>query len=87
VKTISGIAFIACCAIVTAPAFADASQARATVQHRPLVREAYNCSAHRNAGGTLVTCDGWRLRSTARGWDNSCFNLNYLPSKFACSAR
>ncbi len=30
---------------------------------------------------------GWRHRSNARGWDNTCFNLPWLPSEFACSAR
>jgi hypothetical protein len=29
--------------------------------------------------------DGWRLRSNATGWDNSCFDLSYLPSEFDCS--
>jgi len=27
---------------------------------------------------------GWRLRSNAIGWDNTCFDLGYLPSEFAC---
>ncbi len=31
--------------------------------------------------------DGWRYRSNAKGWDNTCFNLPYLPSQFACDAR
>jgi hypothetical protein len=31
--------------------------------------------------------DGWRYRSTARGWDNTCVNVPWLPSAFACSAK
>jgi hypothetical protein len=31
--------------------------------------------------------DGWRYRSNARGWDNTCLNLPWLPSQFACSSR
>ena len=30
---------------------------------------------------------GWRYRPTARGWDNSCVNVPWLPSGFACSAK
>ena len=29
----------------------------------------------------------WRDRDNARGWDNSCINVPWLPSEFACSAR
>jgi hypothetical protein len=28
---------------------------------------------------------GWRHRS--RGWDNTCLDLPYLPSEFACDAK
>ncbi len=30
---------------------------------------------------------GWRYRSTARGWDNTCLNVPWLASAFACSAK
>ena len=30
---------------------------------------------------------GWRHRSNARGWDNTCLDLPWLPSEFACSAK
>ena len=30
---------------------------------------------------------GWRHRSNARGWDNTCINAPWLPSEFACSAK
>ncbi len=46
----------------------------------------YRCPLHRTAEGEWVDCHGWRLRDNAIGWDNTCFNLDYLPSQFACSA-
>jgi hypothetical protein len=45
----------------------------------------YNCPLRRTVNGTIVDCHGWRLRSNVTGWDNSCFNLDYLPSMYACS--
>jgi len=30
---------------------------------------------------------GWRYRLTVRGWDNTCVNVPWLPSQFACSAK
>jgi uncharacterized low-complexity protein len=44
------------------------------------------CPLHRTAEGELVDCRGWRKRSNV-GWDNTCFNLDYLPSMFACGGR
>jgi hypothetical protein len=44
------------------------------------------CPTHRAVDGTLVDCQGWRKRDSV-GWDNSCFNLDYLPSQYACSGR
>jgi hypothetical protein len=47
----------------------------------------YNCPLRRTVNGDIVDCHGWRFRSNAIGWDNSCFNLDYLPSMYACSSR
>ena len=44
-----------------------------------------NCPLRRTVTGAIVDCHGWRLRSNAMGWDNTCFNLDYLPSMYACS--
>lgn len=38
----------------------------------------------RNAEGDYIDRDGWRYR-TGIGWDNTCLNLDYLPSAYACS--
>ncbi len=46
--------------------------------------EQNNCPVRRTVNGDLVDCNGWRLRPT--GWDNSCLNLDYLPSMYACSS-
>ena len=45
----------------------------------------YGCPLRRTVSGDLVDCNGWRLRSNAIGWDNTCLNLDYLPSMYACS--
>jgi hypothetical protein len=47
----------------------------------------YGCPLRRTVDGDLVDCRGWRLRSNATGWDNTCLNLDYLPSMYACSSR
>jgi hypothetical protein len=38
----------------------------------------------RAVDGSLVDRQGWRLRP-GYGWDNTCFNLDYLASQFACT--
>jgi hypothetical protein len=38
------------------------------------------------ADGSLVDSYGWRKWPGSAGWDNTCFNLDHLPSQFACSA-
>ena len=80
-------AVVACCAIVATPAFAYTSKDRYASYRPHYWSHSYGGSVHRNAAGDLISSDGWRLRSNAKGWDNTCFNLDYLPSEFACSAR
>ncbi len=45
----------------------------------------YNCPLRQTVNGDIVDCNGWRLRPS--GWDNTCFNLDYLPSMYACSSQ
>ncbi len=45
------------------------------------------CPLRQTVNGDIVDCHGWRLRTNATGWDNTCFNLDYLPSMYACSPR
>jgi hypothetical protein len=47
----------------------------------------YNCPLRQTVNGDTVDCHGWRLRTNATGWDNTCLNLDYLPSMYACSSR
>ena len=42
------------------------------------------CPVRRTVNGDIVDCHGWRLRPNV-GWDNTCLNLDYLPSMYACS--
>ncbi len=44
----------------------------------------HNCPLRRTVNGDIVDCNGWRLRPS--GWDNTCLNLDYLPSMYACSS-
>ena len=64
--------------------------ADAKTKKRP--RTAYNsgrvynsCPVRTLPSGELVDCHGWRKRGF--GWDNTCLNLDYLPSMYACSSR
>jgi hypothetical protein len=43
-----------------------------------------NCPVRQTVNGDVVDCHGWRLRPS--GWDNTCLNLDYLPSMYACSS-
>ena len=83
-------ALITCCAMLAAPTAQSAAETRkrgGQVYHRThyphhLQRQS-GCPVHRNSFGELMDCHGWRLGSM--GWDNTCFNLGYLPSQFACT--
>ena len=82
-------AALAACVLLAAPAISSQAKARGKTQywvahrHRPVWFR--GCPVHRNAEGNLIDCHGWRYRDNAIGWDNTCFNLDYLPSMYACS--
>jgi hypothetical protein len=80
-------AIIACSALIAvqaaATSYAGRTGAHYRVHPRHYVRIPPGCPIRRTAEGEIVDCQGWRLRPG--GWDNSCFNLDYLPSQFACS--
>lgn len=71
-------------AMLVTPVF-DAAQAKSKTHRVRMVKSVSHCPVRRTVDGDLVDCQGWRLRSG--GWDNSCFNLDYLPSQFACSSK
>lgn len=58
-----------------------------TYQRYAYQRYAGDCPLRRTVTGAIVDCHGWRLRDNAIGWDNTCLNLDYLPSMYACSNR
>jgi hypothetical protein len=80
-------AVIACSALIAvqadAASYAGRTGAHYRVHPRHYARLPSACPLRRTAEGEIVDCQGWRLRPG--GWDNSCFNLDYLPSQFACS--
>ena len=69
----------AACSIFVAPAFA----ATQSGYHRHYAGRHVYYPGYPNR----VYAGGWRHRSNARGWDNTCLNAPWLPSEFACSAR
>ena len=74
-----------CCTGLAIPLSADAENTRARAHHRHYEMKSGGCPVHRSAEGELVDCHGWRKRDGTIGWDNTCFNLPYLSSQFACS--
>ena len=81
---------IAMFAMLAVPAAAGAQAGRYRAHYRVYRHHCLampcRCPLHRTAEGELVDCQGWRLRGGTIGWDNSCFNLDYLPSQFACGS-
>ena len=61
-----------------------AAEARTKTHHRYVAQAQNHCPVRRTVNGDLVDCNGWRLRQS--GWDNTCLNLDYLPSMYACSS-
>ncbi len=80
---IAGLAAAFALIVALLPQASAGGRAKAHHRHHPAKR-ADRCPTHRTAEGELVDCRGWRLRPGI-GWDNTCFNLDYLPSQFACS--
>jgi hypothetical protein len=75
-------------AILAAPMFGSAAEARTKMHHRHFANNVRGCPVRQIADGSLVDCHGWRKWSGSIGWDNTCFRtLDYLPSEFACSGR
>jgi hypothetical protein len=80
------VAFTACLSILAAgPAsmVAAKSRVKAKAHHRHVAQGSAGCPLRRVAGGDLADCHGWRLIDGR--WDNTCFNLDYMLSQYACS--
>ena len=80
-------ALAAALAMIAAPMIDAAAQSQKVTHQR---HAAYRPLDRPSLGlWRCIDCypDGWRYRSTARGWDNTCVNVPWLPSAFACSAK
>jgi hypothetical protein len=73
-------------AVLAASINASAESRKTRAHHRQHATKSSGCPVYTNAEGELVDCRGWRKRSNATGWDNTCFNLPYLSSMFACGS-
>jgi hypothetical protein len=71
-------------AMFAVPLGATAQPSTAPHHGHPL-EAARGCPVRQLADGSLVDCHGWRKWWGSFGWDNTCLNLDYLPSQFACS--
>ena len=75
-------------AMLVTPIFEAKAETRAGAPKR---YSAYRAPNYALPPGALSDGDwqvgGWRYRPTARGWDNTCVNVPWLPSQFACSAK
>ncbi|MGO9546331.1 MAG: hypothetical protein ACLPPF_16235 [Rhodomicrobium sp.] len=79
-------AFTACLALIATPLANAAAEPSPKNHHRHYSKKPAGCPVHRTAEGEIVDCHGWRYHANS-GWDSSCFNLDYMPSMYACSAR
>ena len=75
--SIMAAALAAALAMIAAPMIDAVAQSQKST-HQIGTRRHICCSIVRPLGSgaalTVASSDGWRLRSTARGWDNTCVN-------------
>lgn len=75
-------------AMLVTPMFEAGAQTR---NHAPKRYSDLRAPHYAQPSGSIIDgygqADGWRYRPTARGWDNTCVNVPWLPSQFACSAK
>ncbi len=76
------LAALIACAAMLAAAFPGTAKA-GTAHHRHYLHRTFHrpITPYWRPGTTA----GWRYRNNY-GWDNTCFNLPWLPSEFACSS-
>ena len=82
------VALASALAILVTPLVGATAQTRTYHRHYAY-RPAYRpyVAGYWNNPGYYGYGTGWRLRSNARGWDNTCLDTPWLPSEFACSAK
>ncbi len=72
--------------ILVAPAFGARAASKAKIHHRHYVARQANYTAPPAGYYGVWYAPGWRHRSNAAGWDNTCLDVPWLLSQFACSA-
>ena len=81
------VALAAAFSMLAASAFGAMAASNAKIHHRHYVAgQPYYAVAPAGYNGVWYA-PGWRHRTNARGWDNTCLDLPWLPSMFACSAK
>jgi hypothetical protein len=81
-------AYTTAVAVLSVPLFASSADAlpRKHYRHHGYHASKSYDSLRRVAGGALADRNGWRYR-VGYGWDNSCFNIDYMLSRYACTAQ
>ena len=80
------VALAAAFLMLVAPALGARATSKAKIHHRHYVaRQAYYAVPPAGYSGVWYP-PGWRHRSNAAGWDNTCLDVPWLLSQFACSA-
>ena len=82
---ITSASLLAVLVAVLALSLSGVAEAKTKKHNRYAAKASNNCPTRVTVNGDIVDCNGWRLRPG--GWDNTCFNLDYLPSMYACSSR
>jgi hypothetical protein len=81
-------ALAAAFALLAAPMFVAKADAKVKRHHhrqlRHFVKKPTLHGYRVSPDGDLIDPQGWRKRSS--GWDNTCMNLDYMPSLYACSS-
>ncbi len=78
------VALAAAFSMFVAPAVGAANEWDARYDHPHYAQwQGYRGVQVRNS---IQYSDGWRYRF-GRGWDNTCINVSWLPSQFACSPK
>ena len=80
------VALTAAFLMLVAPAFGATAYSKAKIHHRHYVAGQAHYAVPPAGYHGVWYGPGWRHRSNAAGWDNSCLDLPWLPSEFACSA-
>jgi hypothetical protein len=79
------VALAAAFSMLVAPVFGATAASKAKIHHRHYVAGQAYYPVPAGYHGVWYA-SGWRHRSNAIGWDNTCLDVPWLLSQFACSA-